>query len=73
MGEIATQQGKHVIDALLDLVVADDMQTEFLAVVDRNNPLYQGEILSSPYVVAGLSDGGAHVKFSPSDAIPRSC
>ena len=64
VGEIATQQGKHVVDALLDLVVADDMRTEFLALVDRNNPRYQGEILSSPYVVAGLSDGGAHVKFS---------
>ena len=64
VGDIAAEQGKHVVDALLDMVVAEDLQTEFVARPDRNNAQYTGEIVNSPYVVPGLSDGGAHVKFS---------
>ena len=65
IGQIAEQEGKHVIDALLDIVVEDNLQTEFSGPVGRDNPLYISEIANSPYVVAGLSDGGAHVKFVP--------
>ena len=62
--EIADQEGKHVIDALLDLVVADDLGTEFIAEVQGNDVAqYTAEVLDSPYVIPGISDGGAHVKF----------
>ena len=63
VGDIAAEQGKHVVDALLDMVVAEDLQTEFVATPDRNNSEYTGEIMNSPYIVPGISDGGAHVKF----------
>ena len=65
VGQIAQEEGKHVIDALLDIVVEDNLQTEFEGPVARNNPQYGAEMMESPYVVAGVSDGGAHVKFNP--------
>ena len=61
--EIAKQEGKHIIDACLDIAVADDLQTEFFAPFAHKNPQLPAEILKSPYLTAGLSDGGAHVKF----------
>ena len=65
VGHIAAEKGKHVVDALLDMVVAEDLQSEFVAMPDRNDPRLAGEVINSPYVVPGLSDGGAHTKFSP--------
>jgi N-acyl-D-aspartate/D-glutamate deacylase len=62
--QIADNEGKHVIDAVLDLVVADDLKTEFRAENQgRSVAQYTAEVLDSVYTVAGVSDGGAHVKF----------
>ena len=61
--QIAEQEGKHIVDAVLDLAVADNLETEFQAMNGRDNPEYAAEVLRSPHVIAGLSDGGAHVKF----------
>ena len=63
IGDIAEREGKHIVDALLDLLVADDLQTEFLAHRHDHDPKYTAEVLLSPYVLPGLSDGGAHVRF----------
>ena len=65
VAEIAQSEGKHVIDALLDIVVQDNLQTEFLGPTARDNPQYAAEIIQSPPVIGGVSDGGAHVKFIP--------
>ena len=74
IGEIATEQGKHVVDALLDIVVAEDLRTELMALPDRYDPenasQYTAEILGSPYTAPGVSDGGAHVKFSTGGVYP---
>ena len=70
VGDIAAEHGKHVVDALLDMVVADDLQTEFVAMPETDNPLYTAEVVNSPHVVPGLSDGGAHVKFSTAGRFP---
>ena len=70
VGDIAAQEGKHVVDALLDLAVADDLRTEFLSKRMVNNPEYVAEALHSPYLLPGLSDGGAHVKFSVFGSYP---
>ena len=64
VGDIAEREGKHVIDACLDIAVADDLQTEFYAAKAMNSPQNAAEILKSPYCIPGVSDGGAHVKFS---------
>ena len=69
--EIADNEGKHVVDALLDLVVADNLATEFIAETQgRDVAEYTAEVLDSPHVIAGLSDGGAHVKFLTAGAYP---
>ena len=67
VGQIAEVEGKHVIDALLDIVVEDDLQTWFLGPKGQDNPQYTAEMMRSPYVVAGVSDGGAHVKFQTTE------
>ena len=64
IGQIAQQDGKHVIDAMLDIAVADDLRTEFLGRMVHTNPRHTAEVLKSPYCIPGLSDGGAHVKFA---------
>ena len=63
--QIAQVQEKHVIDALLDIVVEDNLETEFFAPEGRDVSQYTAEVTNSPHTVGGLSDGGAHVKFFP--------
>jgi N-acyl-D-aspartate/D-glutamate deacylase len=63
VGQIAERENKHLIDAMLDLVVADDLKTEWQTPILNANVELNKELVSSPYVLAGLSDGGAHVKF----------
>ena len=70
IGDIAVKEGKHVIDALLDLVVADNLQTEFFLAEGRHNPQYTAEVVQSPHVIPGISDGGAHVKFLTGGCYP---
>ena len=70
VGDIAAEQGKHVVDALLDLVLGDELKTEFANVASRSNPVYTGEILNAPHVIPGVSDGGAHVRFSTIGRFP---
>lgn len=61
--QIAEQEGKHVIDAMLDLSVADDLRTEWAGPVENANIAGYKDLMSSPYTMPGVSDGGAHVKF----------
>jgi N-acyl-D-aspartate/D-glutamate deacylase len=68
---LADEQGKHVIDALLDLVVEDYLTTEFLAETQgREAAQCTTEVLDSNVIVAGVSDGGAHVKFLTAGIYP---
>ena len=69
--QIADAQGKHVIDALLDMVVEEDLATEFFAPTQgREVAQFTTEVLDSNLVVAGVSDGGAHVKFLTAGIYP---
>ena len=68
--EIAAEEGKHLVDATLDLAVADNLQTEFLSPMFKNNPQHSAEVLNHPLVMAGISDGGAHVKYSTGGIYP---
>ena len=61
--QIAEAEGKHVIDAMLDLSVADNLQTEWAGSVANSKVEGYKELMSSPYSLPGVSDGGAHVKF----------
>jgi N-acyl-D-aspartate/D-glutamate deacylase len=63
IAQIAQAQGKHPLDALLDLAVEEELNTGFSLGEINSDPEAVAQILRSPYAVVGLSDGGAHVQF----------
>jgi N-acyl-D-amino-acid deacylase len=63
VGEIAEEEGKHPIEAMLDLSLAGDLNVEFLGPDKGSNAEFMAELMSSPYSIPGVSDGGAHTKF----------
>ena len=63
MAEIATARGQHPLDAFLDLVVEEELNTVFTLGENNTDTEAVAQILGSPYAVVGLSDGGAHVQF----------
>lgn len=64
VGEIATEQGKHPIETMLDLSIQGDLNVEFLGPDRGSNADFMAEMTTeSPYTVPGVSDGGAHTKF----------
>jgi N-acyl-D-aspartate/D-glutamate deacylase len=63
IGEIAEKQGKRVIDAFLDLVVEEKLETRFLQAENNIDDAVLTKILTHPNAVIGLGDGGAHVQF----------
>ncbi len=68
--DIAKEENRHVVDAFLELCISDNLKTEFVAKRAYDDPNYTAEVLNSPYVIAGLSDGGAHVRFSTGGSYP---
>jgi N-acyl-D-amino-acid deacylase len=63
VGQIAQMQGKGIIDAFLDLVVEEHLDTEFLHGEINVDEAAMAQILTYPNAIIGLSDGGAHVQF----------
>ena len=61
--ELAQAWGKEPLDAFLDLAVKEELNTVFGFGQNNSDRNAVAEILSSPYTVIGLSDGGAHVQF----------
>jgi N-acyl-D-aspartate/D-glutamate deacylase len=56
-------QGKGRIDAFMDLVVAEHLDTAFLYGDSNADKAAMATILNYPSAIVGLSDGGAHVQF----------
>ena len=63
IGQIAEKQKKRVIDAFLDLVVEEELETRFLLAENNVDDAAVAKILTHPNAVIGLGDGGAHVQF----------
>src|SRR5207248_240952 len=63
VGQIAEAEGKRVIDAFLDLVVEEKLETRFLQAENNIDDEALSKILTHPNAVIGLGDGGAHVQF----------
>ena len=63
IGQIAEKQSKRVIDAFLDLVVEEKLETRFLQAENNIDDEALTKILTHPNAVIGLGDGGAHVQF----------
>jgi N-acyl-D-aspartate/D-glutamate deacylase len=64
VGDIAREQGQDPFDALMDIVVADDLHTSIAfpshgtSAADR---AARRELLQDPRIVVGASDAGAHL------------
>jgi N-acyl-D-aspartate/D-glutamate deacylase len=63
IGQLAQEQGKGIIDAFLDLVVEENLDTGFLQSEINVDNEAMAKILTHPNAIVGLSDGGAHVQF----------
>jgi len=61
--EIAKAQNKGIIDAFLDLVVEEKLETGFMQAENNVDEDAMRQILTYPNALIGLSDGGAHVQF----------
>ena len=61
--EVAREQGKGIIDAFLDLVVEENLDTAFIMGENNVDKEAVSKILNYPSAIVGLSDGGAHVQF----------
>jgi N-acyl-D-aspartate/D-glutamate deacylase len=61
--DIAEAQGKDPLDAFLDLSLADDLEMQFVlaAPPNRKRQSVTETLIKSPLVMAGSSDGGAHL------------
>jgi len=70
IGLIAEKTGKHPADALLDIVIADGLKTEFFSMPSNQSLEHLKEIIDNPYIVLGVSDGGAHTKFLTAGRYP---
>jgi N-acyl-D-aspartate/D-glutamate deacylase len=66
VGEIAAEEGKRPFDALLDIVVADELKTTFgpqPPVVTDSDWEARLQVCRDPRAVVGASDAGAHLDF----------
>ncbi|MBO0712681.1 MAG: amidohydrolase family protein [Acetobacteraceae bacterium] len=70
VGEAAEAMRKHPVDAMLDIAVADGLHTEFYANPPNVSLAHLKEIIDDPYVLFGVSDGGAHTKFFTAGRYP---
>src|SRR6266853_1161119 len=61
VAEIAAEQGKDGVDALLDITLEDDLENEFTIQSYNNRVDRMAEILNDRSVLLGMGDGGAHL------------
>jgi N-acyl-D-aspartate/D-glutamate deacylase len=64
IGDIAADEDKHPADVMLDIALAGDLKVSFQSgCFTSTDASIVGPFMSDPYVMAGVSDGGAHTKF----------
>jgi N-acyl-D-aspartate/D-glutamate deacylase len=64
LGDIATEEGKDVIEVMIDIASASNLLAEFQSPpVREQSPEHIAEMIRSGVVVPGISDGGAHMKY----------
>ena len=61
--EVAAIDGKHPLDAFLDLAVDEQLETVFSHYVVTPDEQAREEAIKDPYTHISLSDGGAHTRF----------
>jgi N-acyl-D-aspartate/D-glutamate deacylase len=68
--DIGAAENKHVVDVMLDLATADNLETVFYAENATNSYDTLRDILLDPYTIPGVSDGGAHTKYLTAGRYP---
>ncbi len=63
IAELAAAEGKHPFDWLLDLALAENLETVFTAVLLNSDDEQVARLLRHPDSILSLSDAGAHVTF----------
>ena len=74
IGDLADATGTSPLDAFLDLALAEDLRTQFVvrAPADPRRDAATAELVRDPIMMAGSSDGGAHVlSFTGADYTTR--
>ena len=61
VAELAAEQGKHPVDAFLDITLEDNLENEFTMQSFNSRPDRMAEILNNKDMLLGLGDGGAHL------------
>ena len=63
VAELARAQGRDPLDVMLDLALAEDLQTVFTAQLLNSDADAVGRMLNHPHSIVSLSDAGAHLTF----------
>jgi N-acyl-D-amino-acid deacylase len=63
LGEIAVQIGGTAVDVLCDVAIDDDLHAVFETQQFQASLDGLKELVDDPYLIPGLSDGGAHLSF----------
>ena len=63
IADLAQQQQKHPLDALLDLALDEDLQTTFSHLLANRGDEVLASRITNPYSHISLSDGGAHIRY----------
>jgi N-acyl-D-aspartate/D-glutamate deacylase len=61
VADMARAAGADPLDAMLDLALAEDLDTEFSALLLNSDERAVGEMLRHPHTLVSLSDAGAHL------------
>ena len=61
--EISRIEGKHPVDAFLDLALDEELQTEYSHRAAANDEEAMARGIKNPYSHISVSDGGAHTRF----------
>ena len=70
LAHAARKMGKHPVDVMLDMAVEENLETEFFAAPPNGKIEHLKELVDDPYVLFGVSDGGAHTKFLTAGRYP---
>ena len=70
IAEIAQMQGKHPLDAFVDLALDEDLETEFAHPAAAQGDDARAEYINNPFVHISISDGGAHTRFLTNSTWP---
>jgi N-acyl-D-aspartate/D-glutamate deacylase len=63
IADIARHSGADPVDAWLDLALADDLETEFVAGLMNTDDDAVGHLITHPHTLVSLSDAGAHLSL----------